>query len=87
MSLTNCPPAPRGTNTTRPPRPPQRTLSELAEFELAEDFLPVYDVSDAVATVADADRETVWGALLDVELREGDLHEASRSAEQPDAGC
>ena len=28
----------------------------MADFELAEEFVPVYDVSDAVATVADADR-------------------------------
>jgi hypothetical protein len=40
----------------------------VAEFELAEEFLPLYDVSDAVATVADADRETAWEALLDVDL-------------------
>jgi hypothetical protein len=40
----------------------------MADFELAEDFLPVYDVSDAVATAADADRETAWHALLDVDL-------------------
>jgi hypothetical protein len=40
----------------------------VAEFELADDFLPVYDVSDAVATVADTDRETAWEALLDVDL-------------------
>jgi hypothetical protein len=39
-----------------------------ARFELADDFLPVYDVSDAVATVADADREQAWRALLDVDL-------------------
>jgi hypothetical protein len=40
----------------------------MADFELADDFLPVYDVSDAVATVADAERETAWRALLDVDL-------------------
>lgn len=40
----------------------------MADFELAEEFLPAYDVSDAVATVADADREAVWRALLDVDL-------------------
>jgi hypothetical protein len=40
----------------------------VSEAELADDFLPVYDVSDAVATVADADRETAWRALLDVDL-------------------
>ena len=39
-----------------------------ADFEFADDFLPVYDVSDAVATVADADREAAWRALLDVDL-------------------
>jgi hypothetical protein len=40
----------------------------MADFELADDFLPLYDVSDAVATVADADRERAWRALLDVDL-------------------
>jgi hypothetical protein len=40
----------------------------MADFALAEEFAPVYDVSDAVATVADADRETAWQALLDVDL-------------------
>jgi hypothetical protein len=35
---------------------------------LAEEFLPVYDVSDAVATTVEADRETSWQALLDVDL-------------------
>ena len=40
----------------------------MADFELADDFLPVYDVSDAVATVTDADRETAWRSLLDVDL-------------------
>jgi hypothetical protein len=48
----------------------KRTLSSSmpADFEFADDFLPVYDVSDAVATVADADREAAWRALLDVDL-------------------
>jgi hypothetical protein len=48
----------------------QRTLScsEMAEFEFADEFLPVYDVSDAVATVADADPGTAWRALVDVDL-------------------
>ena len=40
----------------------------MAELAFADDFLPTYDVSDAVATVADADRETVCRALLDVDL-------------------
>ena len=48
----------------------QRTLSpsEMADFEFADEFLPVYDVSDAVATVADADPGMAWRALLDVDL-------------------
>ena len=40
----------------------------MADFEFAEEFLPAYDVSDAVATVADADAGTAWRALLDVDL-------------------
>jgi hypothetical protein len=40
----------------------------MADFALADDFLPVYDVSDAVATVADADRRRAWQAILDVDL-------------------
>jgi hypothetical protein len=37
---------------------------------LVDDFMPVYDVSDAVATVVDADAATTWRALLDVDLIE-----------------
>ena len=40
----------------------------MSESELAEDFLPVYDVSDAVAAVVEADQEGAWQALLDVDL-------------------
>ena len=40
----------------------------MSESQLAEDFLPVYDISDAVAAVVEADSETVWRALLDVDL-------------------
>jgi hypothetical protein len=40
----------------------------MTDFELAEDFLPIYDVSDAVATGADADRQTAFAALLEVDL-------------------
>ncbi len=40
----------------------------MSEFEFAEDFLPVYDVSDAVAATVDTDREAAWRALLDVDL-------------------
>jgi hypothetical protein len=36
----------------------------------ADDFLPVYDVSDEVATVVDAEPSAVWGALLDADLIE-----------------
>jgi hypothetical protein len=45
-----------------------RCSAAMADFELADDFLPIYDVSDAVATVADADVEKAWRALLDVDL-------------------
>ena len=40
----------------------------MPDSQLAEDLLPVYDVSDAVAAVAEADRESAWRALLDVDL-------------------
>ena len=40
----------------------------MADFEFADELLPEYDVSDAVATVAVADREAAWRALLDVDL-------------------
>ena len=40
----------------------------MADFELADAFLPVYDVSDGVATVVHADQATAWRALLDVDL-------------------
>jgi hypothetical protein len=35
---------------------------------LVDEFMPVYDVSDAVATVVDADVATSWAALMDVDL-------------------
>lgn len=35
---------------------------------LADDFLPVFDVSDAVATVVNATPEATWAALMDVDL-------------------
>lgn len=35
---------------------------------LVDDYLPVYDVSDAVATVVHADVPTTWSALLEVDL-------------------
>jgi hypothetical protein len=40
----------------------------MPERPFADEFLPAYDVSDAVATVARADREVAWQALLDVDM-------------------
>jgi hypothetical protein len=37
---------------------------------LADEFLPFYDVSDAVATVVEADVVTTWDALMEVDLIE-----------------
>ncbi len=37
---------------------------------LIDEFMPVYDVSDAVATVVDADLATTWAALMDVDVIE-----------------
>lgn len=37
---------------------------------LVDEFLPVYDVSDAVATVVEADLATTWDALMQVDLIE-----------------
>lgn len=36
----------------------------------ADEFLPVYDVSDEIATVVAADPQVVWQALLDADLLE-----------------
>ena len=37
---------------------------------LVDDFLPTYDVSDAAATVVQADVATTWNALVEVDLIE-----------------
>lgn len=37
---------------------------------LLDEFLPVFDVSDSVATVVEADLATTWAALLQVDLLE-----------------
>jgi len=37
---------------------------------LIDEAMPVYDVSDAVATVVDADVGTTWDALMEVDLLE-----------------
>jgi hypothetical protein len=47
------------TGRGRPPR-----VNEM----LVDEFLPVYDVSDTVATMVDADASTTWAALMDVDL-------------------
>ena len=54
-------------SVSRPACPPGHRLPPMSA-SLAEDFLPVYDVSDAVAVVVEADREAAWQALLDVDL-------------------
>jgi hypothetical protein len=35
---------------------------------LVDELMPVYDVSDGVATIVEADRKTTWGALMEVDL-------------------
>jgi hypothetical protein len=35
---------------------------------LVDDFLPVFDISDAVATVVQADVAATWDALMEVDL-------------------
>jgi hypothetical protein len=37
---------------------------------LVDEFMPIYDVSDAVATVVEADVATTWDALMRVDLLE-----------------
>jgi hypothetical protein len=37
---------------------------------LADEFLPTYDVSDAVAVVVDADVDVTWRALIEADLIE-----------------
>jgi hypothetical protein len=37
---------------------------------LIDECLPVYDVSDSVATVVQADLATTWNALMEVDLIE-----------------
>jgi hypothetical protein len=37
---------------------------------LIDDYLPIYDVSDSVATVVNADVATTWTALMEVDLIE-----------------
>jgi hypothetical protein len=57
----------------KPKRPSERRpAARRATFSpvLAEEFLPVYDVSDEVATIVDADPQTVWQALMNADLLE-----------------
>jgi hypothetical protein len=37
---------------------------------LLDDYLPAYDVSESVATIVEADVQTVWNALMAVDLME-----------------
>src|SRR3954453_18390626 len=37
---------------------------------IVDDFLPIYDVSDGIAAVVDADLTSTWGALMEVDLIE-----------------
>jgi len=37
---------------------------------IVDDFLPIYDVSDSVGTVVEADVSTTWDALMEVDLLE-----------------
>lgn len=39
-----------------------------AENTLADELLPVFDISDSVATLVRADRDVTWEALMDVDL-------------------
>jgi hypothetical protein len=41
---------------------------------LEDEFLPAYDVSDAVAVVVEADAATTWAALMEVDLIELGRH-------------
>ena len=45
-----------------------RALAAILRRVLADEFLPVYDVSDEVATVVHADTPAVWEALLSVDM-------------------
>src|SRR5439155_12021085 len=41
---------------------------DMTEFELADEFLPVYDVSDAVELVVEAEPRRTWDTLLATDL-------------------
>jgi hypothetical protein len=49
---------------------PELRSPAAAEPSLADELLPAYDVSDAVAVVAETDAATAWDALMDVDLLE-----------------
>ncbi len=42
----------------------------MAPLALADELLPLFDVSDEIAVVADADAATTWAALMDADLLE-----------------
>ncbi len=45
-----------------------RSERKMSGVMLPDDFLPVYDVSDEVATLVSADQKTTWDALMDADL-------------------
>ena len=49
----------------------RRHPSDILLTMLVDEFLPVYDVSDAVATVVEADVGTTWDGLMQVDLDRG----------------
>jgi hypothetical protein len=48
--------------------PPWSKGREQMSALLVDEYLPVYDVSDGVATVVETDTATVWNALMNVDL-------------------
>jgi hypothetical protein len=47
-----------------------RGMTPVTDFELVDDFLPVYDVSDSVAVVVSADASRTWDTLMAADLIE-----------------
>jgi len=57
-------------STQAPATEPQRDPADILSKMLVDEFLPAYDVSDAVATVVHVDVATTWDALMQVDLLE-----------------
>ena len=49
---------------------PAQGFGDILKSVLVDEFLPVFDVSDSVATVVDANAKTTWDALMQVDLIE-----------------